>query len=96
MINGGDSYSAYIYKETASGRLPQCPTSWFGGESNIGDVSTDSNGVSTLQYSLWIQDLTPPSNKMEFRIEGMKVKDMTTGIVRDVLSPPIFNLEIVN
>jgi len=96
MINGGDSYSAYIYKETVSGRVPQCPTSWFGGESNIVEVSTDSNGVSTLQYSLWIQDLTPPSNKMEFRIEGMKVKDMTTGIVRDVLSPPIFNLEIVN
>lgn len=95
QMGSSDSYSAYIYAETATGRQPQCPTSWFGGESEIKEFPTDSEGVSVFQYSLWVDSLTPPSNKMEFSIEGLRVKDGETGFVRNILNSPVFKLEIV-
>lgn len=89
MVGDSDKYTAYLYADFANKRFSQCPSS------SSGEVNTGNDGVSTMQFDLWVQDLTPPSNRMEFRIEGMSVRDLPTGIVRTVTNPPIFELNIV-
>lgn len=98
LVTNGGSYiePPFIYAEFPAGREPQCPTSWFGGESKIREVDTDTDGFSKFQYSLFIPNGMPlsKSSKMEFTIKNLKVKDMKTGLVRDVLNAPAFELII--
>lgn len=93
-VSGGSS-NTYIYAETTKGREPQCPTSWFGGETMIKEFPIGSDGISVYQYSLWVDTLTASSDKMSVNIDGLRVKNQASGLYYPILNPPTFELQRV-
>lgn len=91
---------ALVYAELPRGREGQCPTAWFfGTEANVRERPTDNDGISTFPFSLWFDSIDPAERmtypaKFEFKIEGLRVKHINSGIIREVQNSPIFQLEL--
>jgi len=53
------------------------------------------DGVTNRSWNYRATNLPISVGKVKFYIENLKIKDNTTGIIKDVLNPPVFELEIV-